>query len=280
MTLFGTARTAAPPAAGAFGSARTANPPSAGQFGAVASAWTPADLFDASQGGGWYDPSDLTSMFQDAAGTTAAAVDSPVGRINDKSGNGNHLTQSTDANRPVLRQSGALFYLEFDGTNDRLTRTLDMSASDELTLCYGTQRGTSAAAAMMQLASGAAGEFVVYDPFSTSGVNHQLYSRGSTNLRGVSQNITVDTPYIMTGKGDIGAPLVSLSKDSGTPATSTDAQGASNYANGTFTLGTTNVGASPWAGDLYQLVIFGGLVSGDDLTLLEAYVAEKSGVTL
>lgn len=246
----------------------------------VGAVWSPADLFAASQGGGWYDPSDLTTMWQDSGGTTPAAVDSPVGLIHDKSGNANHLSQSTDANRPTLRESGGLYYLEFDGTNDRLTRTLDMSAPDKVTLCYGTRRPTDAVACLMQLASGSAGEIVIYDPFSASGVNHELYSRGSTSLRGVSQNITLDTEYIMTGKGDIGAPLVSLSLDAGTPATNTSTQGASNYANGAFTLGTNNAGSLPSNARVYQLVIFGGLVTGDDLTELESFVATKTGVTL
>jgi hypothetical protein len=61
-------------------------------------------------------------MFQDAAGTIPAAVDAPVGRINDKSGRGNHLTQATAAAQPMLRRdpTSALLYLEFDGVDDWL----------------------------------------------------------------------------------------------------------------------------------------------------------------
>src|SRR3712207_4298621 len=83
-------------------------------------AFSPLSLFAGGTQGAWYDPSDLSSMFQNSNGTTAAAVDSPVGKINDKSGNGNHATQSTSAARPILRQSGSLYYLEFDGVDDWL----------------------------------------------------------------------------------------------------------------------------------------------------------------
>jgi hypothetical protein len=83
-------------------------------------AFAPAGLFGASDAGAWYDPSDLTSMFQDSAGTTPAAVDSPVGLLRDKSGKGNHASQATASKRPTLRQAGALYYLEFDGTDDML----------------------------------------------------------------------------------------------------------------------------------------------------------------
>lgn len=53
--------------------------------------------------GCWLDPSDMSTMYQDAAGTIpVTAVEQPVGKILDKSGNGNHATQSITASRPVL----------------------------------------------------------------------------------------------------------------------------------------------------------------------------------
>lgn len=53
--------------------------------------------------GAWFDPEDLSTMFQDAAGTTpVTALEQPVGRWLDKSGNGNHAIQSITASRPTL----------------------------------------------------------------------------------------------------------------------------------------------------------------------------------
>lgn len=58
--------------------------------------------------GVWYDTSDLSTMFQDAAGTLPVyapgqgQVDPPVGRILDKSGRGNHAYQTTTTSRPTL----------------------------------------------------------------------------------------------------------------------------------------------------------------------------------
>ena len=50
-----------------------------------------------------FDPSDMSTLYQDAAGTTpVTAVEQPVGKILDKSGNGYHATQSITASRPVL----------------------------------------------------------------------------------------------------------------------------------------------------------------------------------
>jgi hypothetical protein len=65
--------------------------------------FSPADLFSAGEQGAWYDPSDLTTLFTDSAGTTpVTGVEQFVGRMNDKSGRGNHATQTTSAKRPKL----------------------------------------------------------------------------------------------------------------------------------------------------------------------------------
>jgi hypothetical protein len=85
--------------------------------------FNPTSLFSGDTGG-WWDPSDMSTLYQDSAGTTpVTAVDQPVGRTDDKSGNGNHLLQATSSARPILRNSGSLWWLEFDGTNDFLRAT-------------------------------------------------------------------------------------------------------------------------------------------------------------
>ena len=53
--------------------------------------------------GALFDPSDLSTLYQDAAGTIpVTAVGQPVGKMLDKSGNGYHATQSITASRPTL----------------------------------------------------------------------------------------------------------------------------------------------------------------------------------
>ena len=69
--------------------------------------------------GAWYDPSDSSTVWQDAAGTTPAGVGDPVGRIDDKSGNGNHATQSTLTARPTLSaRVNLITYSEQLNSND------------------------------------------------------------------------------------------------------------------------------------------------------------------
>lgn len=66
-------------------------------------------LFSNNEQGFFYDPSDLSTMFQDAAGTIpVTAAGQPVGLILDKSGRNNHARQTTSASRPIFEQKPIL----------------------------------------------------------------------------------------------------------------------------------------------------------------------------
>lgn len=74
-----------------------------GRVGSLTLAQRVSAMFSRGEPGAWYDPSDLSTLFQDAAGTTpVTAVEQPVGRMLDKSGRGNHAVQATTTKRPVL----------------------------------------------------------------------------------------------------------------------------------------------------------------------------------
>ena len=95
-----------------------------------------ANLFSKGEQGVWYDPSDITTMFQEPEATTPAVIGGPVGYLGDKSGNGNHAT-ATSTNRPTLRESGGLYYLEFDGVSDGMAISGLTSTSTPLTAWFG-----------------------------------------------------------------------------------------------------------------------------------------------
>ena len=67
-----------------------------------ATTFTPLSLFADGSQGAWYDNSNMSTLFQDSAGTTPAVLESPVGKQLDLSGRGNHRSQATSANRPLL----------------------------------------------------------------------------------------------------------------------------------------------------------------------------------
>lgn len=80
--------------------------------GAAAPEWTPAGLPGLV---GWWEASFGT--YQDAAGTTPAGDGTVVQRWNDRSGNGNHLIQSSYAAR-AIRFDESYPLLSFDGIDD------------------------------------------------------------------------------------------------------------------------------------------------------------------
>jgi len=98
-------------------------------------------FFYAGEKGVIFDPSDLSSMFQDSAGTTlVTAAGQPVGRINDLSGNGNHATQATAAARPTYQITPDRITL--DKVDDRMTVTVPAGGFTG-TMVLATDQGTA-----------------------------------------------------------------------------------------------------------------------------------------
>ena len=104
----------------------------------------PEDLFFLGEKGAYYYPSDLSTLFQDAAGTTAVTADGdPVGLAVDKSGNAVDAVQSVSASRPVYNVSPSR--LSLDKVDDALVITVPAGgwigtmvlATDQGTASYG-----------------------------------------------------------------------------------------------------------------------------------------------
>ena len=104
--------------------------------------FSPRSLFAASEPGVWYDPSDFSTMFQDTAGTVpVTAVGQSVARINDKSGRGNHATQSSASSRPILQQdANGKYFLLFDGSDDFLVTGTITPGTDKAQVFAGVRK--------------------------------------------------------------------------------------------------------------------------------------------
>jgi len=102
---------------------------------------SPYALFAGGTEGVWYDPSDIDTLFQDSAGTTpVTTAGQPVGRMLDKSGNGNHATQATAAARPTYQTGPARATL--DKVDDRLPVTVPVGGFTG-TMVLATDQGTA-----------------------------------------------------------------------------------------------------------------------------------------
>lgn len=74
-------------------------------------------LFSNGEQGFAYDPNDLSTLYQDAAGTIpVTAAGQPVGLMKDKSGRNNHAFQTVSASRPILQRNATTgAFLPFNG---------------------------------------------------------------------------------------------------------------------------------------------------------------------
>ena len=96
----------------------------------------PSSLFASSEDGGWWDPSDLTSLRvgRDGSGGQPSVGD-PVGQVLDKSGNGNHLVAPSDAARPLAGSS----LINYDDVDDSLSVTTPAITNGQIVTVIGSR---------------------------------------------------------------------------------------------------------------------------------------------
>jgi hypothetical protein len=247
---------------------------------------SPATLFAAGEKGYWLDPSDLSTMWQDATGTIAAAVNQPVGRMLDKSGNGYVFTQATSASRPILRQDTAgFYYLEFDGVDDYLAATtnVDLSTTDKVSFFLAWTKFGETGTQRMFLGAGygSGGGFGVFSESGSVGEPPSVAATGSSN------------GYVYFAPQGPGNVLVSANLDTAV-AFPDEMAVRVNGAAGPLTrnagaLGTSNFGSFPQkigcnhlafafaGGRLYGLVVRGALTTGNSQKGVENYLNARCG---
>lgn len=233
--------------------------------------WTPRALFTSGDAGCWYDPSDLSSMFQDSAGTTPAAVNSPVGRINDKSGNGNYAVQATSGLRPLLKSSAGLFWLEADGVDDFIQGAFTIvQPIDRISAIQEIARPASGRRFM----SGVTGvnRCILYTNGSPPLLDIRIYSgAGAIDLTGEP---AYGTNMVVTERHDGSGSRAAINKNAYvTGDIGTDAPGG-------LTLFAEFGGALPSNTRNYGVVMIGRRLSDAEITLTRGYLAAKSAVTL
>ncbi len=248
--------------------------------------FTPLNLFLAGELGAWYDPSDITTLFQDAAGTIpVTGTGQPVGLMLDKSGQGHHASQTTAASRPTYTESGGLQYLLFDGVNDFLvTASIDLTATDEMSLFAGIRKLSDAARGMVCEFSVNVGlnngTFFLDAP--TSAANNISFAARGAGSAGVPlvSGLVAPISLAVSADANISADSARVRTNGGTyTATATD-MGAGNFGNYPLYIGNRGGVSLPFSGHLYSLVIRNSLTTAAVVSSTELYVAQKSGVTL
>ncbi len=264
--------------------------PALTQAGAGGGVFSPASLFAGGEQGGWYDPSDLSTMFQDTAGTTPiTAPGQAVARINDKSGRGNHLTQATAGSRPAYQVDGnGNGHLLFNGTSGWMASTsvFPLSGSDKVCLLASAY------------VNGTGNQGLVSTGIAGNGRAQLLYLAGASPVPRASlfgtagpSSITVPAaaaPYFVVNTlaldiaGATATDEVVIRQNGATPTQTVAAAGPAgtgNFVNGTLTVGDFSTATVfPFNGRVYGLVIRGGTLSAGQISETELFLADKAGI--
>lgn len=243
-----------------------------------AGAWSPASIFAAGAYGAWYDASDLSTLFSNAAGTTPATVNGIVRHRRDKSGNGFHQTAPSDAASPILRTSGGLYWLEFDGVDDQMYSAANYALSFPHYIGFAASRATAVTNA------------TIFGANVSSVRYHRLLSgslRINGSARGPSATIATNTNSgsfpaieIFTVSSQIASNRLDIQKNNVAMAASVDATlvMADTGSARLETCGLATIYQSSPLSSYAELYIRADVSSYR--TQLATYLASKCGVTL
>ncbi|MDO8983007.1 hypothetical protein [Cypionkella sp.] len=245
-------------------------------------------LFALGEPGAWYDPSDLSTLFQDAAGTTpVTASGQPVGLMLDKSGRGNHATQATAASRPTYQTSGGLSYLAFDGVDDFMVTGTITPGTDKAQVFAGVRKLSDAAVGVLLESSASIaannGVIGIVAPLNTTGSTFGFASKGTLfSAWSVSgAGFAAPSTVVLTGLGDIAADNQILRLNGAQIASAVADQGTGNYLAYPIYIGRRGGTSLPFNGNLYGLTFrFGANLTAAQIASTETYMAGKTGVVL
>lgn len=227
-----------------------------------------SQLFANNEQGFAFDFNDLSTMYQDSAGTIpVTGVGQPVGKVLDKSGRGNHATQSTSSKRPILQQNATTgaYYLVFDGVDDYLVTASFPAMGLGTTIFSGSlcnKAGTSAIVAR--------------------GVGGYLYQTATQTIIQSTSNgigITTNGNTVATALYDhsgTGATLRANKQVGIKPVTERGFSNTNPLAIGAF---STN-GEVPFQGNIYSVIGINRVATTTEITNTENAIAKTVGVTL
>lgn len=254
-----------------------------------ATAFSPQSLFTSGVQGAWYDPSDLTTLFQDAAGTTpVTAAGQTVKRWNDKSGNANHLSntaatwtyQVDSSGNPYVQTDGSNYLQLASGTNWTWT-------TGTATLSLAIKPNTAGLSKDICGVGSVVSSTNVWSCETFSG-GMLMYRRGSGSFggRGSTTIGTTTTTFVTTLdlSGATQATENAYFTTNGVSPTLTN-YGAGDTGGGTFSVGRFRLGSGGsgnnfFTGRIYQLVLTAVVESAQNLSNLETYCGSKAGYVI
>lgn len=246
--------------------------------------FNPASRFAGGVQGILFDPSNLSTLFQDAAGTVpVTAAGQTVKRINDLSGNGNFVSNS--ASTWTLQFDGTNYYLQTDGAN-WLTSAAFAWGSDKATIVAAVksdiaQQSKPICGFGQPTGTGQTGTWDI--ELDTGGMG--IVRRGSGSV-GISYTQDLGTTtQVMSAVVDLSGTTYPTEVpffhvDGASPTVTTG--GSSDTGTGPFGTYAIRLGGitTYFTGRIYAFVAIGAISTSAQLAQLEQWASSKSGVGL
>lgn len=245
----------------------------------------PADLFGASEAGFFFDFT-TTDSYTDTGRTTNAVLTNTVAGVTDLSGNNQHATQSTSGNRPTIQETGGgLQHLVFDGTDDHLVVTVNMTGVTAGTFWAVISKDGDVDDGRLMGNDISGGAFKVLAPISAANTAYRLrVTRTDNNGERVADSASTyaapDLAYL-TGwvNGDNSAnPSVVLRRNGSQVGTQTSTVLWSGLGSQTWRIGNQQFGNEDFQGKIFAIGFIGRLLTAGELSDLETWCATRGGI--
>lgn len=240
----------------------------------------PSELFVNGEQGVWYDPSDLSTLFQDSAGTLpVTGVEQPVGLMLDKSGRGNHAVQATTTARPVLRaDEQGLHYLSFDGVDDYMTTLSALPPANDVTVIVGAKKGSNNRGMVVCGSGDAVATSNAYSIELPSATSTTLLcrARGTGTGRAAYGDVPANHLGVVSAELSVATSRLQLRNNGALFATSTASLGAGPITSGKLSIGGTPTGAVLFNGAFYGALVSHNILGSAQLNVITQYMRNKT----
>lgn len=241
---------------------------------------------DNTAGGGGFSPSDVTGLklwFKADDGPDDPVDGQPVTTWTDKSSSGLNATGSSTA-RPIYKTSiiNGKPVVRFDGSNDILeTAALDLSATDKVTVFVVASASAGSNGVFLEMSTtidSQTDSFLLWRPASNKGA---VALRGNIGVSDwtTTSNLTT-TPFRLTGfydKSLSSGEAYAHVNGSLDGSIGNNSNNSGNFGNRAIYIGSRFGAVAPLAGDIAEIIVYSGIISGADLTAINSYLSTKYG---
>lgn len=232
--------------------------------------------------GYYFNPNSLDTLWQDSAGTVAAVVDMPVGRIDNlckTAGSPPYAYAASDSLRPTLRSDALGYYLEFSGSNSLMIDTININNNEIVMFGGAYQNGSQPESILLEIsantnANNGSGYLTLSTSGESSSLNSLTHGSASSDANQIASITTAQSNYfISTQRITPALGIIVANAAEGTPSTAY--KGTGLFGNYPHYIGARGGTTLSYVGKIRSIgMVFGGLTS-DEITDMQTELAKR-----